>query len=53
MVTVGCRVRVEVAVSDFERFLLAGKGVSAATRECYVRHVRVMFAEALRCDGHD
>ena len=47
--TVGCRVRVEVAVSGFERFLLAGKGVSAATRECYVRHVRVMLAEV--CDA--
>jgi len=47
--TGGCRVRIEVAVSDFERFLLAGKGVSAATRECYVRHVRAMLAGA--CDA--
>lgn len=47
--TGGCRVRVEVAVSDFERFLLAGKGMSAATRECYVRHVRAMLGEA--CDA--
>jgi site-specific recombinase XerD len=47
--TVECRVRVEVAVSGFERFLLAGKGVSAATRECYIRHVRVMLAEV--CDA--
>jgi site-specific recombinase XerD len=47
--TAGCRVRFEVAVSDFERFLLAGKGVSAATRQCYVRHVRAMLAEV--CDA--
>jgi hypothetical protein len=38
--TVGCRVRLEVGVNDFERFLLVGKGVSAATRECFVRHAR-------------
>jgi site-specific recombinase XerD len=46
--TVGCRVRPEAAVNDFERFLLVGKGVSAATRECYVRHARAMLAEV--CD---
>lgn len=46
---VGCRVRFEVAISDFERFLLVGKGVSAATRECYVRHVRAMLAKV--CDA--
>jgi site-specific recombinase XerD len=46
--TGGCRVPVEAAVCDFRRFLLAGKGASAATRECYVRHVRAMLAEA--CD---
>jgi site-specific recombinase XerD len=45
----GCKVRFEVAVSDFEQFLLAGKGASVATRECYVRHVRVMLAEI--CDA--
>jgi site-specific recombinase XerC len=45
---VGCRVRLEAAVSDFERFLLTGKGVSVATRQCYVRHVRAMLAEV--CD---
>jgi site-specific recombinase XerD len=49
--TVGCRIRFEVAVSDFERFLLAGKGASVATRQCYVRHVRAMLAEA--CDAAD
>ena len=47
--TGGCRVPVEVAVCDFGRFLLADKGASAATRECYVRHVRAMLAEA--CDA--
>ncbi len=47
--TGGCRVPVEVAVCDFGRFLLAGKGASAATRECYVRHVRAMLAEV--CDA--
>jgi site-specific recombinase XerD len=47
--TVGCRVRFEAAVSDFERFLLAGKGLSVATRQCYVRHVRAMLAEV--CDA--
>jgi site-specific recombinase XerD len=35
----GRRIRLEVAAGDFERFLVAGKGVSAATRECYLRHV--------------
>lgn len=38
-----------MAVCDFGRFLLAGKGASAATRECYVRHVRTMLAEV--CDA--
>ena len=42
-------VPVEVAVCDFGCFLLAGKGASAATRECYVRHVRAMLAEV--CDA--
>lgn len=28
----GCQVRFEVAVGEFERFLLVGKGVSAAAR---------------------
>ena len=45
----GCQVRFEVAVGDFERFLLVGKGASAATRQCYVRHVRAMLAEV--CDA--
>ena len=45
---VGCWDRFEV-VSDFERFLLAGKGVSVATRQCYMRHVGAMLAEA--CDA--
>ena len=35
----------EVAVGDFERFLLAGKGASAATQQCYLRHVQAMLAE--------
>ena len=46
--SVGCRVRFEVAVTDFERFLLVGKGMSAGTRECYVRHVRAMLSRV--CD---
>jgi hypothetical protein len=41
----GCQVRFEVAVGDFERFLLVGRGASTATRQCYVRHVRAMLAE--------
>jgi site-specific recombinase XerD len=48
---VGCWVRSEAAVSDFERFLLAGKGVSVATRRCYVRHVRAMLAEVSDATG--
>ena len=36
-------------MGDFERFLLVGKGASAATRQCYVRHVRAMLAEL--CDA--
>jgi hypothetical protein len=39
------QVRFEVAVGDFERFLLVGKSASTATRQCYVRHVRAMLAE--------
>jgi len=50
-VVVGCRVRVEVAISDFERFLLVGKGVSAATRECYLRHVRAMLSQVCDTEG--
>jgi site-specific recombinase XerC len=42
-------VRFEVAISGFERFLLVGKGVSVATRECYVRHVRSMLSQV--CDA--
>lgn len=49
--TGGCRVPVEVAVDDFGCFLLAGKGASAATQECYVRHVRAMLAEACDAEG--
>jgi site-specific recombinase XerD len=45
----GCQVRFEVAVGDFERFLLVGKGASVATRQCYVRHVRAMLVEV--CDA--
>jgi hypothetical protein len=45
----GCQVRFEVAVGDFERFLMVGKGASVATQQCYVRHVRAMLAEL--CDG--
>jgi site-specific recombinase XerC len=45
----GCQVRFEVAVGDFERFLLVGKGASAATQQCYVRHVQAMLAEL--CDA--
>jgi site-specific recombinase XerD len=36
-------------VGDFERFLLVGKGASAATQQCYVRHVQAMLAEL--CDA--
>jgi site-specific recombinase XerC len=45
---VGCGGRqlwMAVAVSDFERFLTADKGVSVATRECYVRHVLPFLTE--------
>lgn len=49
--TGGCQVPVEVAVGDFGRFLLAGKGSSAATQECYVRHVRAMLAEVCDAEG--
>jgi hypothetical protein len=45
----GCQVRFEVAVGDFERFLMVGKGASAATQQCYVRHVQAMLAEL--CDA--
>jgi hypothetical protein len=45
----GCQVRFEVAVDDFERFLLVGIAASPATRQCYVRHVRAMLAEV--CDA--
>jgi site-specific recombinase XerC len=45
----GCKIRFEVAVGDFERFLLVSKGASAATRQCYVRHVQAMLAEV--CDA--
>lgn len=41
----GCQLRMEVAVSDFERFLTADKGVSVATRECYARHVLPFLTE--------
>ncbi len=40
-----CRVGVEVAVDGFVDFLMARKGVSVATRECYSRHVRVFLLE--------
>ena len=49
----GCQVRFDVAVGDFERFLLVGRGASTATRQCYVRHVRAMLAEVGDRDGHD
>jgi site-specific recombinase XerD len=41
----GCRIRVEAAAGDFECFLMTGKGVSVATRECYVRHVVPFLTE--------
>jgi len=47
--TVGRRVRFEAVMGDFESFLLAEKGVSVATSQCYGRHVRVMLAEL--CDA--
>lgn len=43
-----CRVRMEIAVGEFERFLVAGKGVSAVTRQCYVRHVTTFLIEVAR-----
>lgn len=45
------RVRFEVAIGDFERYLLAGKGVSVATQECYVRHVRAMLSQVSDATG--
>jgi len=39
------RIRVEAAAGDFERFLITRKGVSAATRECYLRHVVSFLTE--------
>lgn len=47
----GRRIRVEVAAGDFERFLITGRGVSVATRECYVRHVVPFLAELADPDG--
>jgi hypothetical protein len=41
----GRRIRLEVAAGEFERFLMADKGVSVATRECYVRHVVPFLTE--------
>ncbi len=41
----GCQVRLELAVNDFEHFLSADKGLSVATRECYVRHVLALLTE--------
>jgi site-specific recombinase XerC len=41
----GRQLRLELALNDFERFLAADKGLSAATRECYVRHVLRFLTE--------
>jgi len=38
----------ELALNAFEHFLSADKGLSVATRECYVRHVQPFLAEV--CD---
>jgi len=48
---VGRRIRLEVATGDFERFLMTGKGVSPATRECYARHVVPFLTEMADLDG--
>lgn len=47
----GRRIRLEVAAGDFERFLMTGKGVSVATRQCYVRHVVPFLAELAGPEG--
>ena len=41
----GRRLRLELAVNDFECFLSANKGLSVTTRECYVRHVLPFLTE--------
>ena len=41
----GSRLLVEDALSDFEDFLMAYKGVTVTTRECYLRHVRTFLSE--------
>ena len=41
----GRRLRLELAVNDFEYFLSANKGLSVTTRECYVRHVLPFLTE--------
>ncbi|GAA2152687.1 site-specific recombinase XerD [Humibacillus xanthopallidus] len=41
----GRRVLVEDALSEYGDFLVAGKGVAVATRECYLRHVRTFLSE--------
>ena len=40
--------QMELALNAFEHFLSADKGLSVATRECYVRHVQPFLAEV--CD---
>ena len=45
------QVPIELAVCDFGHFLPADKGPSAATRECYVRHVRPILAEVWVATG--
>jgi len=47
----GRRIRLEVAAGDFERFLMTAKGVSVATRQCYVRHVAPFLAEQADSEG--
>ena len=41
----GRRLRLVLAVNDFECFLSANKGLSVTTRECYVRHVLPFLTE--------
>jgi integrase/recombinase XerD len=47
----GCRVPLEVAVGEFECFLTVGKGVSVATRECYLRFVRGFLGQLVDAAG--
>lgn len=47
----GRGVPLEVAVAEFERFLTVGKGVSVATRECYLRFVTAFLGPRVEAAG--